>query len=308
MSIINGNVTIRPLAICALLLAVLAGPADAKDYSAERFDSRVEALHGGTLRVTETVRLRFETGTFTQYYREIPSRLTDGIEIVSAAMDGTVLPPGEGPGHVQLSGSSRIRVTWRFAPLSASTHLFELTYIVRGAIRQEDAGDVLAWRVLPGQHAYRIDASTANIELPAAPAAAPAVETRRVTSSEVTVDGARVRIDARTIRANGWVETWIRLPRGSVIDTAPHWQQRSLQVQRLSTRWIVVSAIVLLCGLVLLFGVRQGYDSPARDSTAQTWGPGLPENLPPAVAGALLTNGSPRLEHAMAALFSLADR
>ena len=74
-------------------------------------------------------------------------------------MDGAVLPAGDEPGQVQIRRSSRTRITWRFAKVSGSSHLFELTYIVRGAIRQADDADVMAWRALPGQHAYRIDSS-----------------------------------------------------------------------------------------------------------------------------------------------------
>ena len=65
---------------------------------------------------------------------------------------------------------------------------------------------------------------------------------------------------------------------------------------------------MLIGGVTLLFGVRQGYDVPARDDTGVTARPALPDTLPPALAGALIANGKPRLEHAMAALFSLADR
>jgi hypothetical protein len=300
--------TIRPLVICALLVTVHAGVAHAKEYSADRFDSRVEVLRGGALRVTETVLIRFVDGTFTQFYREIPSRRTDGLEIVSASMDGALLPAGDGPGHVQIRQASRTRVTWHFTRVSGSSHLFELTYIVRGAVRQEDDADVVAWRALPSQHAYRVDSSAIDFALPAEPIAPPSLESRRVGTSSVAIDGARARIDARSVRRNGWVETWIRLPRGSVIDVPPHWQQRELQVQKSSTVWVVLSAIVLIGGLTLLFGVRQGYDVPARDVTGVTSGPALPDTLPPALAGALVANGKPRLEHAMAALFSLADR
>src|SRR5687767_8908898 len=93
---------VRSLLICIVLMASLAGAADAKDYSAERFDARIEVLRGGTIRVTEEVLVRFESGTFTQFYREIPSGRTDGLEIVSASMDGAVLPPGDGPGQVEV--------------------------------------------------------------------------------------------------------------------------------------------------------------------------------------------------------------
>ena len=106
----------RPLHLCTLLFFLFAVPAAAKDYSAERFDSHVEVLQGGTLQVTETVRLRFEDGTFTEFFREIPARRTDGIDIISTTMDGNAVTPGEGTGHVEIRGESRVRVTWRFAP------------------------------------------------------------------------------------------------------------------------------------------------------------------------------------------------
>ena len=143
--------------------------------------------------------------------------------------------------------------------------------------------------------------------LPGEPIAPPSLEVRRVGASSVAVEGTEVRIRARDIRANGWVEVWIRLPRGSVIDAPPQWQQHELAIRQTAPIWVIVAAAVLAGGLLVLFGVRQGYDAPPRDGTAAT-ASGLPDTLPPALAGALVANGSRRLEHAMAALFSLADR
>lgn len=298
---------IRPLVFCTLLLSLLAAAADAKDYSAERFDSRIEVARGGMLRVTETVRLRFEDGPLTEFFREIPTRLTDGIDIVSAAMDENVLTAGEGPGHIQIRRTSRVRVTWRFAPVSHSSHVFTLTYLVRGAVQQDAGADVLAWRAIPTQHAYRIDAGTIEIDLPGGMIGEPVIETHNG-SFTVDVEDARVRINASDVRANGWVEAHVRTPRGGIIDAPPAWQQREMQIRGHSSTWVVLAAVVLLAGLALLFGMRQGYDAPPRDVHVLTASGTLPEMLAPAVAGALLTNGSPHVEHAMAALFALADR
>ena len=74
--------------IAVLLVALTAAPAAAKTYSAERFDSRIRVLAGGSIEVVETVVFRFESGSFDHVFREIPSRRTDGVEIVSASMDG----------------------------------------------------------------------------------------------------------------------------------------------------------------------------------------------------------------------------
>ena len=252
--------------------------------------------------------MRFEEGTFTQFYREIPSRLTDGLEVVSASMDGVVLPAGDGPGQVEIRRSSRTRVTWRFPRCPALHTSSSVTYVVRGAIRQTDDADVVAWRALPGQHAYRIDSSAIEIDLPVEPirgAVARAAPGRRV--------GGRARRragegSARATSSERLARSRARLPRGSAIDAPPQWQQRELAVRQSARIWIIAAAAVLIAGLLLIFGVRQGYDAPPRERGAATPGPALPDTLPPALAGALVTNGSSRLEHAMAALFSLADR
>jgi hypothetical protein len=297
----------RPLHLCTLLFCLFAVPAAAKDYSAERFDSHVEVLRGGTLQVTETVRLRFEDGTFTEFFREIPARRTDGIDIISTTMDGNALTPGEGPGHVEIRSGSGVRVTWHFAPASGSSHTFVLTYVVRGAVRRDGDADVLAWRALPGQHAYRIDAGTIEFNFPTVPTGEPEIKTHKGTFTP-EVAGALLRIAASRVRANGWVEAHVRLPRGSVIDSPPGWQQRALDIRGRSGTWIALGSVVLLAGLAVLFGVRQGYDPPPSDDSAATPSAALPERLAPAIAGALLTNGSSQIEHAMATLFALAER
>jgi len=296
-----------------LLLVVLivlgARPAVAAGrYSADRYDSRIEVLQGGTLRVTETISIRFETGSFSQFYRAIPRRMNDGVEIVSASMDGAQMPQGNGPGQFQISGSSNVRVTWRFATTSPAAHTFELTYLAKGIARQEDGADLVAWNLVPTERSYAIASSTADITLPVTPLAVPTVDTRRVAVSNLDVDGKHVRIEAATIRPNGWLQVWIPLPPRSLIDAAPQWQQRQFEIKRLSIQWIYAAAIVLVAGVALLFFVRQRYDSPPREWGTASMSTVPPDTLAPSIAGTLLTNGSPRLEQAMAALFVLADR
>ena len=177
------------IACCIAVLAatIAAAPAAAKTYSAERFDQRIRILPGGDMEVVETVVFRFEDGTFTEVFRDLPQRRTDGIEIVSAAMDGRALAFGNQSGQVEVRRRSKIRVTWRFAPRASSTHTFELTYLVRGVVQRQAGLDVLEWVALPTEHKYRIDHSEVALELPAAPLARPAVATRRVaeTASEI---------------------------------------------------------------------------------------------------------------------------
>jgi uncharacterized membrane protein YgcG len=70
---------------------------------------------------------------------------------------------------------------------------------------------------------------------------------------------------------------------------------------------VAAAAIVLGAGLVLMFALRQGYDSP-RSGTSPPSVHAVPDGLRPGVAGAVASNGGVGLQHAMATIFALADR
>jgi len=298
----------RALSALLLLLAT-AIPAAAKGYSAERFDARIRLLQGGDLEVVETVVFRFEGGPFTHVFREIPRRRTDGVEILKAEMDGRPLTFGSESGQVDVEHRSKVRVRWNFAPRSDATHTFVLTYLVRGVVQKAAGGDLLEWLALPSQHAYRISTSEVTIDALAQPDAPPEIEAHRVSNAQVEPDGRRVRIVARGIGKDGWLKARIRFADNAILAQAPRWQQRTTAASALAPRWATAAATVFLAGLVLMFALYQRYDSPARGAghtTSAIAGP--PDQLRPAIAGAIASNGRVSMEHAMAALFSLADR
>lgn len=300
--------------LTAILFALAAGasPAAAKSYYAERFDTAIRLLHGGDIDVTETVVFRFEGGPFTHVFREIPTRRTAGIEIVAAALDGRPLPFGTGSGEVEVEPGSTIRVRWRFAPRSDATHTFTLNYIVRGVVRKADAGggDVFEWVALPREHEYRIAVSTITIETPAPFAGVPAIDARRVGAIATEPGRERVRVMADRVGKNGWVKTRLTFADGSLITAAPSWQQRQLAARALAGRWLTAGVVILGAGLIFLVALRQRYDSPPRNLSraAERAQDVPPDTLRPSLAGALASNGSVGLQHAMAALFALANR
>jgi hypothetical protein len=289
-----------------LLVAATAHTLHAKSYSADRFDSVIRVLPGGAIEVTETVVFRFEDGTFSHMFRELPVRRTDGIEVLSAGMDERELPFGTGPAEVEVRYRSPVRVTWRFTPISGSTHTFTLRYIARGVVHQEAGRDVLAWRALPREHAYTIRSAAIEVSAPASPLEAPAVEQRRVDDLAVDRADHLVRINAQDIGKNGWVELTAGYPAGALITAPPLWQQAQIRVKQFAPRWAMGAIAVLVSGILLLVAIRQRYDAPRRDmSTSPVVD--APDELPPAMAGALASNGTVGLQHAMATLFSLAD-
>jgi hypothetical protein len=309
------------IAVGVLALGAGAGTAPAKSYSADTFNSHVRVLAGGALEVTETVVFRFQNGTFDHVFREIPTRKTDGIHVVSASMDDRPFPRGDGINHIEVRAGSNVRVEWRFPPAADSTHTFVLTYIARGVIQQTDASDVLEWRALPSRHDYSIAAATLALEFSdsmqdsAGSLPAPSIESHDIrggVSASVPrlQDGAAGPVALATaddIRPNGWMEARIALPPGSLVSAPPEWQRSEAAARALAPRWITAAATVALGGLIILFGLRQSYDAPPPQDVPGLL-PAAPDDLAPALAGALLSNGSPGLEHAMATLVALADR
>jgi hypothetical protein len=294
--------------IAALLVLMSAVPAAAKTYVVDRFDARIRVLPGGAIEVTETVVFAFQEGSFDHVFREIPIRRTDGIEIVSASMDGRNLAFGTRTGEVDVRLGSPVKVRWRFAPRSGTSHVFALTYIAHGVVRKDAGRDVLEWTALPTKHDYRIATSEVVFDLAAAPIGHPSIHVSRVGDHTVEPSASRVQVIASNVGKDGWVRARLEFENGAVIAAAPQWQQRQARANALAPRWWTAAAVIVAAGAVLLFGLRQRYDSPPHiDSGSRTY-EALPDALRPALAGALASNGTVSLNHAMATLFTLADR
>ena len=297
-------------ALIASLIAVLAlsvvPEAAAKTYAAERFDSRIRILPNGSIEVVETVVFRFE-GEFKYVYRELSRRRTDDIEVVSAGMDGRTLPFGNESGQVEVRRGSNVRVEWKFAPRTDSSHTFVLTYIVRGVVQRAGGRDVLEWVALPTEHDYPIGESQVSLESPVAPLLRPIVDSKRVAELKFEPGGQQLQVFARGIGKNGWVKTRLEFGEGAIIAAAPAWQQRQSAARALAPRWLMGAGIVLFSGLLFMFALRQSYDGPWGTAHA---GPvdAPPDTLRPGLAGAVAANGGTTLQHAMATIFALADR
>jgi hypothetical protein len=300
---------LQRLLLTVLVSLAAVAPAAAKDYYASRFDVRVEVLRGGSLRVTETIVFVFTDGTFREVFRTVPTRRTDGVEFESASMDGQLLPRGDTTGSVSVERRDGLRVEWHFAPVGPSSHTFELTYVARGVVQQTANADMLQWRALPREHDYRIASSTIEVVAPEPPVARPALEFSRVDGdTQVNVSNGSVKVWATSIRKNGSLVISAAYASHSVLDAAPAWQRNQQRQRERLPIWLSVAGGILAIGLVLLFAMHQNDDAPPREAAVQWDSMIPPDPASPAIAGALIANGQPQLEHAMAALFSLAER
>lgn len=292
----------------ALLLWVLSGGiAQAeKRYDADRFDVQIRLRSDGTTQVTETVAFRFEGGTFTHVTRDLPLRRTDGIEVVSADMDGTATLPG-GNGATRLETSrrdNRLRVVWRF-PATQGLHTFSLVFVVRGLVEAAGTEDVLAWAALPRDHDYRIARSRVTLEWPASArllsleaGGRPMKRADRSASLELQDIG---RDDSVTVRAT--------FGAGSAAPRPPGWQERAALRRQAAPSWLTLAAALLVV-VTSVFWVA--WARSPRPSGAEAFGTEEvrpPGDLPPALAGALSSRGGgPSTAHLVGALLDMARR
>ena len=277
------------LVALSLLFSPWRGPV-AKSYSADRFDVDVVVLADGSLEVTERLTLRFVGGPFTYVYRHLPTDYTDGIDVISASVDGIPLSEGKEAGQVEIVGRDPVKVTWHFAPTSDSTHTFNLTYRVWGVIRQETDADVLVWQALPDEYEYSIAASTVRVTYPETVSLLGAPEVQK--GAATVEQGAHtVTFDARDLKPNSTLIVALRFGAGSLIDAPPQWQTRGTSGGRGGLVFAIIGSIVaaFVIGLFALFVSRACILSSVRDETPLTL---PPSDLPPALAGVLLRNGS----------------
>ncbi|HOT93278.1 MAG TPA: DUF2207 domain-containing protein [Anaerolineae bacterium] len=293
----------------SLLFSPWRGPVG-KSYSADRFDVDVAVQADGSLVVTERLTLRFVGGPFTYVYRHLPVAYTDGIDVISASVDGVSLPEGKEAGQVEIAGRDPVKVTWHFAPTSDSTHTFDLTYRVWGVIRKETDADVLIWQALPDEYEYSIAASTIRVTYPETVSLLGVPEVQQGTAT-VEQGANMVTFDARDLKPNSTLIVVLRFGAGSLIATPPQWQTRGTSNNSsglvLSLIAATVVALVVIMGAVFVSRART--PSSARGETPLTL---PPSDLPPAIAGVLLRNGSVDTTwawaYALGACFDLARR
>jgi hypothetical protein len=165
-------------ALASVLLVVAAGPRPRARIARRRSTFAPSSVPTAPSPSPRPIAFRFEEGTFTEVFREVPLRRTDGVTEVVALMDGVELPRGDGPGQVEVGdGPRRLRVRWHFTERSGD-HVFELRYRLLGIVTQGRDEDVLDWHVLPSERRYRVDAMRAEILLPEGAVAAPDISVR----------------------------------------------------------------------------------------------------------------------------------
>lgn len=296
--------------IAALVVVAGVTLSAAKEYMAERFEVTAAVQADGSLEVVERIVFHFTGGDFTEVFRTLPSRETDGVQVIEAQMDGRVLPRGTDVNQVEVDeGRSRTRVTWTFAPVRDGMHVFSLRYRLAGVVRHGEGEDWFQWRPFPDEFKYTIASGEARLTWPSAlqPRRLPGVEGAAASTWPVP-DGFALTVANYRERDDN-VRLTVRFEPGVFLTQEPQWQRDERRADRLAPAFIAAALMIAAATALALwlFFLRYKRDPAERPAPASVTAP--PDDLPPALAGAIaggrVSVGGPQL---LATAFDLARR
>jgi hypothetical protein len=290
--------------------------AQEKDYYADHYNVDVAIQPGGDLLVTETVEFHFTGGPFTYAYRNIPIEYMDGIRDIAAWMDGQPMPEGTGPGEVEIENGDPLKITWHFPETVDSAHTFVLSYRVLAGIGQANGLDFLDWDALPNEHEYPINSSLVHVTYPDLAELAREPEVLRG-QAEIRVTDQEVFFQSLDLGADDPLEIRLIFPAGSLVSAPPAWQVELQTDKKVTAQSLWAGLLALLLAVpagAIFLGVfvrrSQSLDRSEFTTTIPMSRPcSPPEDLPPALAGALTaSNLQVTWPHALGSLIDLARR
>jgi hypothetical protein len=301
-----------------LLSAVLPRPTFArKDYRAESYNVLLRLSGDGSVSVREEIRVRFDGGPFTFFYRGIPFARTDGIDGITPSDSARVRMRND-----------RADVTWQFAPCRDTTRVFTLEYRARGVLYEEGGKRRFRWRAFPQERAYPIDAASALVLVPGQ--GWPKVEVRAepgnvsfvanpglsgpTAEQGFTAAKTGVRLAPTALRPNRSVVLQVDMASNLISGPDPGWHQQRLRWKERLPGPLAAAAALLVLGILWILRARADVLARLAPGTAAAHVGKVrmpvsapPEEVSPALAGALVF-GQPALLHAVAVLLDLARR
>lgn len=292
-----------------VVLSVTAGAAAKKEHVAERFDVTAAVQPDGSLEIVETIAFRFSGGEFTIVERELRGTETDGVQVIDAAMDGRVLPRGDGAGQVEIDASlRRARILWHFAPIAEGVHRFTLRYRYAGVVRHGEGEDWFRWPPFPTRFDYPIEAGTVRLSWPEG------TRLRRLPDVEGPVASTTPEANAFVVTVANYrqrdddVRMTVRFEPGAFTGAEPAWERDATRADRMAPAFWAGAAMILAATIlaVWLFFLRYQRERVERSSRPVA---AAPDDLPAAIGGAIMDGRfSLAWPQLLAAVFEMARR
>ena len=214
---------------------------------------------------------------------------------------------GTRTGQVEINYGNPVKVTWHFAPVSDQIHTFVLSYQVMGVFQKAQNADVLNWIALPTDYIYVIRSSTITVSYPERAVRIGTPEVVRGSALVTTTPGTVV-FSANNLKPKTQLEIGLKFRSGSVITQVPQWQQlQELSITLIPPFLLGGLAIFVIGSLGMIWYYRRYRRKPSIIEGEAIPVTSPPDDLPPAIAGALLIQ-TPNWNNALSTLFDLAKR
>lgn len=304
---------IATLFIVICLLIVPSQYVFAKTFIVDRFDVTIDIQPGNIMLVMDTITANFAGNPADCFSLDLDMQQVDSVEILSAAMDGTIMPHGTAAGQVEVQGAVMPqRIIWHFPATSEAKHTFTLQYRVTGGIRREADRDSLIWQVIAKNHEFEIVDSAVTVNYPAGVKLfeAPKIQ-GRLTQVEQTSD-TQVILSVHEIWDGVELVAYVCFPLGSVITELPQWQipekLRDEQFKAAIPFGALALLVVLLAGGLPLAAIWRRNNAPLEVVFRREEQTSPPDNLPPTLAHILINELQVDQNQIIATLVHLAIR
>lgn len=173
-------ITVPTLALC---LKAEADEGQSISFDSLRVD--INVLSDSDMEITEVQKYSFLSGTFHYGYRWIPLDRVASIDGIQVSEDGSpyVRDPavrrwienyaktGESPAgnyyaYYSWTDDDKLWIGWWYPETTGGSRVFEITYLVHGAMRALDDGDQLYWQAIFGDRDTAIGRATVTVHLP----------------------------------------------------------------------------------------------------------------------------------------------
>jgi hypothetical protein len=315
----------RWLAVVLLFLSMAStgvrgtGAQDSGEVEWQQYDVAINVLTDGTMHVTETQQIAFNSSGYRNGFADIPLTKTDGITNVKVSEieeDGTVVPfdrvnrssLNESDTYRVSENDSTLSIDYRFPTANYETRTFVLEYDVIDGIRAypdlDPPNEQVWWIAITGEttEAAPVRNATVTITLPEA---VPLDQTQIIDAdgdlgdpSDHSDDGRVFTWTASDLTNGDSLEVRLQFP--PILDIqAPQWQlsddeEREAEQRRedrqslFNVIFLGISGFGLVAGAVGLYGFWYTRGRDPQVGLVADFLPEPPDDLPPGVAGVLL--------------------
>jgi len=246
-------------AFCLLTLAAGCAQPAGGVRSVEQFDVQLALAPYGSVQVREQMTVRFDDSGATSFERQVDDGgRSDGIQDVTASLDGQEAIEGSGPGQISIDPGDRLAVRWHFTPASNVTHVFELLYRATGVVEIQGMRGTFSWPALPAQRPYEIGTARLSLIFP--------LGTRILGSPRVDAPGWQWANTAGVVVAS---KTQIPRTEPAVVTTElaldaepmaePRWQTRAALARQLTPAFIAAGLFIVITAGGILWAIHLQY-------------------------------------------------